>query len=92
MNRRELLGTGAAAAAVLGGSSCSSAAAAAATAGAAVAAGEAGTVQLRPLTTELDSNGVERLALQPEGENAGLQLGAQATGALHAAQEFMGTT
>ncbi|PSC74999.1 Haloalkane dehalogenase [Micractinium conductrix] len=70
MNRRELLGTGAAAAAVLGGSSCSSAAAAAATAGAAVAAGEAGTVQLRPLTTELDSNGVERLALQPEGWNS----------------------
>lgn len=80
LSRRELLGSGAAAAALLPASSAvashtgGSAAAAAAAAGAAAPApvdapaAVAGSVQLRELRTERDSNGVERLALQSEGE------------------------
>ncbi len=80
LSRRELLGSGAAAAALLPASSAvashtgGSAAAAAAAAGAAAPApvdapvAAAGSVQLRELRTERDSNGVERLALQSEGE------------------------
>jgi hypothetical protein len=72
LSRRELLGSGAAAAAlvpplaaqaVVPGSSS-------ATMAAAVAAPVAG-VQMGELTTELDSYGVERLALQPEGALVG---------------------
>ncbi|KAL4436978.1 hypothetical protein ABPG75_004117 [Micractinium tetrahymenae] len=81
LSRRELLGSGAAAAALLpavgaaaGGSRAATAAAAAAGA-AAPAPAEApaaagGSVQLRELRTERDSNGVERLALQSEGWNS----------------------
>lgn len=82
LSRRELLGSGAAAAALLpaasaaaAGSSASAAAAAAAGAAASAApeapSAVAGSVQLRELLTERDSNGVERLALQSEGEEAG---------------------
>lgn len=79
LSRRELLGSGAAAAALLpaasaladGGSATMAAAAAADAAAPAVAdvpAAAVGSVQLRELRTERDGNGVERLALQSEGE------------------------
>lgn len=73
LSRRELLGSSAAAAVVLPPLTAQGATtggtAGVATASAAAVAPAAG-VQQRELTTEIDSYGVERLALQPEGWNS----------------------
>lgn len=68
LSRRELLGSGAAAAALLPPLAAqASGAAPAAAAAAAPSAAPSADVQLRPLQLETDANGIQRLALQPEG-------------------------
>ena len=72
LSRRELLGSGAAAAALLPPLAAqASGGAPVVAAAAAPAAAAAADVQLRPLQFETDANGVQRLALQPEGEPQG---------------------
>lgn len=69
LSRRELLGSGAAAAALLPPLAAqASGGAPVVAAAAAPAAAMSADVQLHPLQFETDANGVQRLALQPEGE------------------------
>ena len=66
LSRRELLGSGAAAAALL--PPLAAQATGATPTVTAAAAAPAADVQLHPLQLETDANGVQRLALQPDGE------------------------
>lgn len=70
LSRRELLGSGAAAAALLpplAAQASGAGAPVAAAAAAAPSAAPSADVQLRPLQLETDANGIQRVALQPEG-------------------------
>ncbi|PRW33916.1 chloroplastic isoform X2 [Chlorella sorokiniana] len=70
LSRRELLGSGAAAAALLPPLAAQASGATPVVAAAAAAASPAADVHLRPLQLETDGNGVQRLALLPEGWNS----------------------